>query len=92
MPGPGTKKAEDVSGLLVEIRDNTRTMAIKLFGSTDPDDENNTGRLPKLEEDSEQQAKKIEGLEKKVNRVWDRLVMLGMVGVWVVEHYFFKKG
>ena len=54
--------------LLEEIRDNTRTISVKLFGNSDADDEQETGRLPKVERSTKHAHERIDKLQTRI--VW----------------------
>jgi hypothetical protein len=54
--------------LLEEIRDNTRTMSLKLFGTSDAENETDKGRLPTLERSAKAAHAKIETFESKL--IW----------------------
>jgi len=56
--------------LLEEIRDNTRTISLKLFGTTDAEAEEDkeSGRLPKVERGVKHAHQRIDAIEKQVIR------------------------
>lgn len=54
--------------LLEEIRDNTRNMSVQLFGSSDPDDEKESGRLPKVERSAKHAHERIDRITYRV--IW----------------------
>lgn len=65
-PTPGHAKTPSSDELIVQIANNTRIMAVKLFGSSDADEENNTGRLPKVESSARKAHERLDTLYWKV--------------------------
>jgi hypothetical protein len=57
---------QSIDGRVAEIQANVRVMAVKLFGTSDPDAENDTGRLPKAEGALQAHDKRITSLERKM--------------------------
>jgi hypothetical protein len=69
MPSSSPTLAPDTDKkLLEEIRDNTRTISVKLFGSSDAEDETATGRLPKVEHSAKRAHERIDKLQTRI--VW----------------------
>jgi hypothetical protein len=62
----GTEPNAHQTRLLQEIADNTRVMAVKLFGSSDADREQQSGRLPTVERSTKKAHERIDSLLWKV--------------------------
>jgi len=53
--------------LLREIAVNTHTLCVKMLGSSDPDEESPTGRLPLVEAKAESAHRRIDNANKKID-------------------------
>lgn len=91
MSAAGTAPAGAIDSHLQRIADametisqNTNTMCVKLFGATDPDKENATGRLPAVEKMAERAHTKLIALEKRFMLYQG----IGAAILWAANHYF----
>jgi len=87
---PGTKPAQDTHAILEEIRDNTRTMCIKLFGTADPEVENETGRLAKVERSAKSAHQRLDKIDRIVWKVSGIATAATAVGTVAMEHLLSK--
>jgi hypothetical protein len=92
-PATGTQQSPQKSDreILEEIRDNTRTTSVKLFGSSDADKEMDSGRLPKVERSVKNAHERIDRLQTKI--VWASGFAAGIGSIigGAVEFYMQRK-
>lgn len=75
-------KLDDIDGKMDSVKKNTEVMSVKLFGSSDADKENETGRLGQVERSARSAHKRLDQLtspEGQVGIVRDKINRWGAV-------------
>ncbi len=90
-------KLEEIDGKMDDVKKNTEVMSVKLFGSSDADKENDTGRLVKVERSAISAHERIDELvsprgqvgivRDKVNR-WGAVIGAIVILLEIASHLF----